>query len=168
MPDFLSSRLLFAMLFFASVAMMGFGFYLQYAEGLEPCPLCMTQRIFIVSVGLVGLFAALHHPAGWGTRLYALLGLALTSAGGFFSARHIHIQNLPPEEVPACGPSLEYIIDTFPLAEALDVLLRGNGNCAEVTWTLLGLSIPEWTLIAFVGFGAALMLNLAKPMRPEA
>ncbi len=138
-------------IFLGVSGLLGFGYYLQYAQGLEPCPLCITQRFFLAVAGVLGLIAWLHAPARIGRRAYAVVGAALALAGGYFSSRQLYLQSLPADQVPACGPSIDYVLDTFPLSEALQILLRGDGNCAEVSWQLLGLSIPAWTLIAFAG-----------------
>lgn len=165
MPTFLSSRLLFLALFLGCSGMMGFGFYLQYADGLEPCPLCMSQRVFIVAVGVCGLLAALHNPARTGIRVYGVLSLMFAVIGGSISTRHIWLQSLPPDQAPACGPSVEYILDAFPLKDAIKIMLSGDGNCAEVTWTFLTLSIPQWTLVAFVGLAAIAIINIVRPIK---
>lgn len=125
--------------------------YMQYQLGLEPCPLCMTQRVAIIAVGLVAGVAFLHNPAGTMRRVYAAIGAILAVLGGAVSSRQLWLQSLPEDQVPACGPSLEYMLETFPLADTLRVMLQGDGNCAEVVWTFMGLSIPAWTLVAFVG-----------------
>ncbi len=163
LPSWFTSRMLFLCVFASSAGMMGFGYWLQYALGLEPCPLCMTQRAFIVAVGLTGLVAALHNPARLGIRVYAAVMVLLCLAGGSFSARHVWLQSLPPDQVPACGPSIDYILDTFPIMEALEILLRGNGNCAIVDWSFMGVSIPGWTLVAFGGLLALSVWTLLQP-----
>lgn len=163
LPSWFTSRMLFLCVFASSAGMMGFGYWLQYALGLEPCPLCMTQRVFIVAVGLAGLVATLHDPARLGTRIYAAVMALLCVAGGAFSARHVWLQSLPPDQAPACGPSIDYILDTFPIMEALEILLRGNGNCAIVDWSFMGVSIPGWTLLAFGGLLALSAWTLLQP-----
>lgn len=125
--------------------------YMQHSMGLEPCPLCMTQRVAIIAVGTVAFLAFLHNPAELGKKIYAALGAILAIAGGSVSSRQLWLQSLPEDQVPACGPSLEYMFDTFPLLDTLKIMLQGDGNCAEVVWTFLGLSIPGWTLVAFIG-----------------
>ncbi len=140
-----------------SVLGMAFAFYLQYVEGLAPCPLCMTQRIFLVAVGVVSAIAVVHNPGTVGLRLYAAGAFIFTVLGGAFAGRHVWLQHLPEDQVPACGPSLEYLIDTLPLRDALSVLLMGDGNCAEVVWQFLGFSIPELTLAAFVAIAIAIL-----------
>ncbi len=147
----LSPRPVFAGLVLITIAAMLFAAgYLQRYLGLEPCPLCMSQRIFIVGVGLFALIAFLHNPAGAGRRVYAALCTLSALGGVAVAARHVWLQYLPPEEVPACGPSLEYIVDTLPFSEALRLILMGDGNCAEVQWSFLGFSIPELTLALFI------------------
>lgn len=141
-------RTVFALIFAACAGLLGFGYYLQFSVGLEPCPLCITQRLFLALTGLVALAAACH---GRATGRYGLLVALSALAGGGVSARHVYIQHLPPDQVPSCGPGLEYMFANFPLADALKLLLKGDGNCAEVTWRMLGLSIPELTLLAFAG-----------------
>ncbi len=128
--------------------------YMQQVLTLTPCALCITQRIFVILVGVIALSAALHNPAVYVGRIYAACGLIATLIGGSFSARHVWLQSLPEDQVPACGPGLSYLLENFPLYQALSVLLRGDGNCAAVEWTFLSLSIPAWTLIAFIGLAA--------------
>lgn len=167
LPARFTSRTIFAALFIACAAMMGFGYYLQYALGLEPCPLCMTQRVFLVAVGLTAALAALHAPGARGVRIYAGLTLLFCITGAGFASRHLWLQSLPASQVPACGPSIDYILDTLPPLEALEVLLRGNGSCAEVVWRFLGLSIPGWTLLAFTAFAALAVWTAWRPHESE-
>jgi len=120
--------------------------------GLDPCPLCMMQRIVIYVLAATFLAAIIHNPAITGQRIYASLIILFGLSGAGFSSRQLWLQSLPPEEVPACGPSLEYMIDVLPWMEVLSVMMRGTGDCAKVAWTFLSLSIPGWTLIAFICF----------------
>lgn len=131
------------------VVAMLFAFYLDGVLGLEPCPLCMTQRVFVVGCGLFALIAFAHGPGLLGRRVYALIAGLFALGGGAVAARHVWLQHLPEELVPACGPGLSYMLETFPLSETLELILMGDGNCAEVVWTFMGLSIPEQTLILF-------------------
>ena len=144
----LSPRLVFFGLAITAVLAMLFArIYLEDILGLAPCPLCMTQRIFVVLWGGIALLAALHNPARWGQKVYASLCALAAVGGGAIAVRHVWLQHLPPEEVPACGPSLEYMLETLPFSETLNLVLMGDGNCAETMWTFLGLTIPEQTLI---------------------
>ncbi len=148
MPNIRLSNLI---IFLGCLGLIVVGLYMDQVMALEPCPLCITQRIFIILTGCIALIASVHNPLHWGRKLYSALGAIAAVAGGYFSSHHLWLQSLPPEDVPACGPGLSYILEAFPLREALELLLRGNGNCAEVSWTFLSLSIPGWTLIAFSG-----------------
>lgn len=146
----LSPRLVFAGLVLLAITSMGFAMlYLERYLNLAACPLCMTQRVFVLGWGVIALVAVIHNPSSWGNRVYATLCGLSAIAGGAVAGRHVWLQYLPPEEVPACGPSLEYMLDTLPFADTLSILLMGDGNCADISWTFLGLSIPEQTLIVF-------------------
>ena len=146
-----STRLIFGAVFLLCAGLMGFAFFLEHVRGLEPCPLCLFQRLFVIAVGAVALVAALHGPGAVVRRVYAWLIAALALGGGAVAARHVWLQYLPADEVPSCGPGLEYMLDAFPLMEVIEEVLGGSGECAEVSWLFLGLSIPEWTLILFIG-----------------
>jgi len=135
--------------FLFCVGLLAAALYFQFSGGLEPCPLCVSQRIMVLAVALVMLAAVLHNPERTGVKVYALLGFVAAVLGGSVSARHVWLQHLPPEEVPACGPGLEYMFQYFPLSETLKAMLNGTGDCAKVDWTLLGLSMPAWVLICF-------------------
>jgi len=150
-------RFTFLLVFLAVVFLLGAAFYLEFARGLEPCPLCISQRLMLLAVGLVSLVAFLHNPATIGRRIYGLL-VSLSAMGGlYFAGRQLWLQSLPADEVPACGPGITYMIDSFPMADVLKTLLTGDGNCAEIKWTWLGLTIPGWSAVGFAGliaFGA--------------
>jgi len=120
---------------------------LQQMLNLHPCPLCVTQRICVIAVGVIALIAAIHNPEKTGIKIYAVFQSIAALTGIAVAGRHIWIQHLPAGQVPACGPGLQYMFANFPFMNALKLLLRGDGNCAIVDWTLLGLSIPEWVFI---------------------
>ena len=158
-----SPRSFFFLGFLVCVALMGAGFYLQYEIGLEPCPLCMVQRVFFVAFGLVCLLAALHGPARGGRRAYAVLALLLAAAGAATAGRQVWLQNMPVDQLPACLPGLEYMLESGqPLLQIIGTVLRGSADCAEVNWTFLSMSVPEWSLLAFAGM---LMLGLFQLLR---
>lgn len=147
----LSPRLSFLSGFLFCVGLMLAAFYFQFVDGLSPCPLCISQRIMVVAVGLVFLVAGIHDPGVRGLRIYALSACVVALAGASVSARHVWIQHLPADEVPACGPGLSYMFQYFPLTDTLKAMLSGTGDCAKVDWSLLGLSMPAWVLLCFVG-----------------
>ena len=147
----LSPRLVFLGL--AALAAVSMIFAVVILSGymeLEACPLCLTQRAFVVGWGVIALLAALHNPDAIGNRVYGALCALMAIGGGAVAARHVWLQHLPEDQVPACGPSLEYMLETLPFTETLSLVLMGDGNCAETMWTFMGLSIPEQTLILFI------------------
>ena len=139
--------------FLVCAGSLGFALFAQFGLGIAPCPLCILQRLALLLLGVVFLAAVIHHPRDWGARVYAgLMGLA-AGIGVAIATRHVWLQHLPPEQAPRCGPGLGYLVETLPLGEALREVLTGSGECAEVDWTLLGLSMPEWSLLLFVSLG---------------
>ena len=147
-----SPRLLFLLAFLACVALMGGALYLEHAVGLEPCPLCIVQRIFLVLIGLVCLAGAIHGPARGGRRIYSVLVFLLALLGGATAARQVWLQTVPLEQLPACLPSLDYMMEALPFQEIVRLVLHGTADCAEVSWKLFTLSLPEWSLLAFVAY----------------
>ncbi len=145
------NRLLNLGIFITCVITIGIVLYMEHVMLLSPCGLCITQRVFVILCGVTCLAAAIHNPGAQGQKLYAFGGASMCVFGSYFAGRQIWLQNLPEDQVPACGPGLTYIYENFPIMETLSFLLKGDGNCAEVGWQFLGiLSIPQLALIAFV------------------
>lgn len=144
-------RKAYAVGFIACAGALAFVYYLQYVRGLEPCPLCIFQRMAMAATGLVFLIALLHGPKGYGRRVYSLLGALFAAAGVAIAARHIWIQALPASQLPACGPPLRYLISVLPPLEVIRKVLQGDGECHTVNWTLFGLSLPFWSMFGFIG-----------------
>ena len=162
----LAQRSLFIYGFVLCVALVATALYFQHVMGLEPCPLCIFQRIFVMVLGAVMLAGAVHDPGGAWRRVYGVATVLVAALGVAVAGRHVWLQNLPEDQVPECGPGLEYILSAFPLTEALELVFRGSGECAEVQWSFLGLTIPGWTLVIFCGialFGLYLTLRPARP-----
>lgn len=158
----ISDRLLYlAGALFVS-GLMATGFYLQYVLRQEPCPLCMVQRMIFVAMLMLFAVAALHGPGRFGKRVYAVLTVLLSLMGVAVAARHIWLQNLPRDQVPACGPGLNYMLETFPMAEVLQELLQGSGECAARGWSFLTLGIPEWSLLCYILLGIWAVLIAVK------
>jgi disulfide bond formation protein DsbB len=154
----ISRRWLYLLGAIVVAGLFGFGLYLQYVLRLEPCPLCMVQRVIFIVIGVLLLLAALHNAKALGAKIYSVL-IALIALGGVgVASRHIWIQHLPKDQVPACGPGLDYMLGHFPMAEVLQELMHGSGECAEKSWTFLTLGIPEWSLIWYVLLGIAAVL----------
>lgn len=142
--------------FLICALLLGYAYYAQFRLGLEPCPLCIFQRVAFIALGGALLLAALHHPGGkLGARVYAGLTVIVAGTGAFIAGRHVWLQSLPPDQVPACGPGLDYMLDVFPLGETLRMVFTGSGECANVDWSFLGLSMPAWVLVWFVALGIA-------------
>ena len=138
----------------AVIGLMAYALYAQYVLRLEACPLCIFQRVALIALGFVFLAAALHAPRGAGARVYSVLGVLVAATGAGISSWHVHIQHLPPDKVPSCGPGLAYMFDAFPWLDALKMVFTGSGECAKVNWTFVGLAMPTWVLIWFVALGA--------------
>ena len=155
-------RLSYLLIFLVCAGLLGFGYYLEYGKGLDPCPLCILQRLFFLVIGLGGLIAALHNPKSLGIRIYSGFLVLLSMMGAAVAGRQVWLQHLPPDQVPECGPGLEYMLEVYPLGETLAKILKGTGDCAEVDWTFLGLSIAEWALISFIVLTAVSVLQLWK------
>ena len=149
--------------FAACAGLLAYAYYAQVVLHLEPCPLCIFQRVGVFAIGLVFLIAAVHDPVGWGRRVYAsLLALSALAAIGV-AIRHLYIQSLPEGSVPACGASLDFMLKVFSLSEVLVKVLTGSGECAKVTWQFLGLAMPAWVLIAALVLGAyGVWINLRR------
>ncbi|MDR2014680.1 MAG: disulfide bond formation protein B [Azoarcus sp.] len=141
-------RLYFVALFILCVGEVCFGvFYLQSVKGVDPCPMCIMQRYALLGVGLAALVGAFHNR---GAIAYGTLITLVALAGGGVAVRQSWLQ-LYPQQAQGCGPGLEYMLESFPLAELLPKLFRGEGDCSVVDWTLFGLSIANWGLITFAG-----------------
>lgn len=148
-----SIRVFFLAGFAICAVMIAFALFSQHFLDLEPCPLCIFQRIAVMALGVVFLLGALHNPeSSFGRRVYGQLVILAALIGAAISARHSWLQHLPPEKVPECGPGLSYWLDTLPITSVLNKVFAGSGECAEVEWTLLGFSMPEWLLLAFLAF----------------
>lgn len=148
---FLASRLAYFVGFFASFGLVALALVIQTQYKLEPCPLCISQRIVFMGLGLLFLIAAIHHPQKpvW-VKLYALLQTLTALGGAGVAIRHWYLQVHKDEMLVDCGVGFDYMFDNFPLRKALTLVFRGTGDCATIDWTFLGLSIPQLALIAFL------------------
>lgn len=144
--------------YFAGLLICGllfaFALYLQYYEYQNPCPLCILQRVAYIAMMVVFLIGAIHGPRRSGAIVYSTLLVIIAVIGAGIATRHVWLQHLPKDRLPECGPGLEYMLNRFPLMQALEKVFRGSGECAEVGWTFLTLSIAEWSLAWFVLLGA--------------
>jgi len=149
--------------FIACVALLSYAYYTQYQLGLEPCPLCIFQRIGIAALGVIFLIGGLHNPRGWGATVYAvLIGIASLATAGV-AMRHLYVQSLPPGTIPACGAPLDVLLQFTPVTEVIRKVLTGSGECSQINWKFLGLAMPGWVLIAVLVLGAfGVWINLRR------
>lgn len=148
-----SIRPLFIIGFLACVGMIAVALYAQHVMLLEPCPICIFQRIAVMVLGVIFLIGLLHNPSGSrGRRVYGQLVVLASLAGIGLAGWHSWLQRNPPDHPPECGAGLSYWLDNLPPSEVLSKVFAGTGECSQVSWSMLGLSIPEWTLLAFVVF----------------
>jgi len=148
-PMSLSPRIVFLLTAFACASLLGYGYYLQFVEGLEPCPMCILQRICYFAIAIVSLAGAVHGPKLRPVYVYASLTVLSAAVGAAIAGRQVWLQHLPPDLVPECGPGLAFMLEVYPLAEVIQKAFIGTGECAEVAWTFLGFSIAEWSLVCF-------------------
>ena len=146
-------RAQFLLGFAICAALIAFALYTQYRDvnPLNPCPLCIFQRIAFAALGVVFLVGGLHAPAGvGGRRAYGLFGLLAAGVGIGIAGRHVWLTHLPADQVPSCGPPLDFMMEANPLADVIRKVLTGSGECAKVDWSFMGLSMPAWSLLCFV------------------
>jgi len=159
----MSRRRVLLLGFLVCVGLVSAALYFQYARHLEPCPLCIFQRLFVIGTGLILLVGTLHNPKPIGYRVYGVLTVLVAGLGAAVAARHVWIEHLPFDQQPGCGYSLSDMLESFPLLKTFKLVLAGSGGCGQVSWTFLGLSMPSWTLVFFLGFvGLGLWLGLSK------
>jgi protein dithiol:quinone oxidoreductase len=170
MTSFIRSfRSRYAAGFVVCAGLMAFALYAQYVMNLDPCPLCIFQRVAVCFMGLFFLIGALHGPAGSGRKVYGTLVVLGGLVGIAVAGRHLWLQSLPASEVPSCGPGLGYLWDTFPLLKMFKLAFTGSGECAKIE-PILGLPMPAWTLLWFVLLSIWAVLPSARrhhnPIRP--
>jgi disulfide bond formation protein DsbB len=135
---------------------------MEHAFAMDPCPLCLMQRIWFFVAGAFAYASLLHNPR---LGIYPLGTMVAGLIGSGFSIRQLYLQSLPADQVPACGPDLAYMFEAFPLGDVLIAMTQGTGDCAEVTWSFLGLSIPGWALLSFVAILVMALLQLRAAAR---
>jgi len=148
--------------FVLCIALLAGAYYFEYVMFLDPCPLCIIQRIATLGIGIGCLLAFLLRFTVWPHRIALLLTTVSAGFGTWIADHHVWLQHLPKDQVPACGPSLDYLVETLPFNELVTTVLRGSGSCADVSWLFLGLSMPEWTRIIFVAFTVVAVAGLIR------
>ncbi|HXF16238.1 MAG TPA: disulfide bond formation protein B [Burkholderiales bacterium] len=157
-------RSIHLVMFLVCAGLIAFALYLQHSVGLEPCPMCILQRYAFIVVGVIALVAALHGPALIGQRVYSGLILLFAATGAGVAIRHVYLEHNPPK-IFDCGADVGFMLESFPLTEALPMIFRGTGDCTKVLWRFLGLSIAEWSLICFVLLIVAALVALTNKKR---
>jgi len=157
-----NTRLLNSLALLAGIGAMSYAYYLQYFQYLEPCPLCIFDRVFLLGILLTLLISLLHNPSRTGQRIYTFIMLLFTSGGLVSAGRHVWLQHLPADQVPACGPGLNYLLDAFPLGQVFEMVFRGSGECAEIHWQFLGFTLPEATLAMFIIYACFACLQIIR------
>lgn len=157
-----SNRGIFTVIAVIGAALIAVALFMQYRMGLEPCNLCMFQRVFVIAAASMAGIAAVHglwsdYGNRWIAKAYALSVILFSGIGALIAGRQLWLQSLPADKVPACGPDLSYMMDVYPFMEMVREVLQGSGSCAKTQWVFLGLSIPGWTMVCFV---AAILLSL--------
>ena len=137
----------------ACAGLISYALFCQYGLHLQPCPLCVLQRISVISAGVLFLVAALHDPADRGAKVYGVLIDLATLGGIVVAARHMWIIAQPPGTVAECGASLEYMMDVLPMQDVLSKIFKGSGECAKIDWHFLGLNMPTWVLMSLAVVG---------------
>ncbi len=159
----LYSRKLSLFAFLLCLSLLGFAMYLQYSLGLQPCPLCVVQRFCIAVLGLMFMVGSLYIPRNRVSRwIFSLFIVIIATLGILTSLRHLWLEHQPAGSVPSCSASLDYMLQNFPMSQTLIQLFNGSGDCAQVSWQFLSLSIPAWTLISFVIFFLLGLLRLTR------
>ncbi len=158
----LPQRVFYALGFLLCSGLLAYAYYLQFKDHLEPCPLCIFQRLFYAGTGLIFLIALFHNPKKVGRVLYGLLAAMLAAGGASVAARQVWLQHLPADQIPECGPGLDYMLQAFPLNKTLKMVLHGSGECARVDWRFLGFSIAEWSLLIFVVLALLSLLSMRR------
>lgn len=153
----ISLRIVYFAVAAACAALLAYALYKQHVDFLEPCPLCVIQRVAFMWIGAFSLLAALHFPKRTGQLIYSYGVVAGAAFGAAVSSRHLWLQSLPADKVPDCGPGLNYMLENFPFFEVMRTVFTGSGSCAEVHWRFLGLTMPGWTLVWFAGIALVIL-----------
>lgn len=144
--------LLFLLGLLVSTAILGTAFYLEHGIGLAPCALCLIQRACMAAFAVSCLAAVVHRPKAFGRRIYGAVALAFSSFGAFSAGRQVWLQNLPREGSSDCLMPLERMLDEMTFPTMVRAIFDGSADCLQVNWSLYGMSVAEWSLLAFAGF----------------
>ncbi len=142
-------RRTFLLFLVASVGMIVVALSMEYFLGLKPCILCYMQRGSVISIGIFAALGLIINPKKVLVYKIILSTIFLSIlSGALLSIRQLHLQSLPADLVPSCAPDIDFLFSTLPFLEIVILAFTGDGNCAEILWTFLGISIPGWVLIS--------------------
>lgn len=153
MQTFLKGKTGYLLGFATCFGLVALALVIQTQYKLEPCPLCITQRICFMALGVTFFIGAFAKPATLYAKLATLAQVIAALTGAGWAIRHWWIQAHKADMVVDCGVGLDYMFQNFPLKKAFTLLFRGTGDCATIDWTFLGLSLPQLALISFVALG---------------
>ena len=161
------TRWIYAAIALGCGTLLAMGYYLQFAQHIEPCPMCIFQRLCYFAVVAVAIVGALHDPKrAWQLLYCGLIALAALIGAGI-AGRQTWLQLLPADQVPECGPGLNFMLEMYPIAEVIKKALKGTGDCAKVDWTFLSFSIAEWSLLCFSVILVLMVLQLRASLRRD-
>jgi disulfide bond formation protein DsbB len=159
------TRSLFFLAFLACASIVTAAVCLEQVVGSAPCPLCLVQRMLFLACATVCLVAVLHRPSRSGWRVYSGVLLVAALLGAAIAGRQVWLQASPPENLGACLDNLRYLLETQPYVKVLGLVFAGSAGCSEITWSLFGISMPEWSLLAFAAMSLFALYYLLIELR---
>jgi disulfide bond formation protein DsbB len=157
--DALGARMLYLAVAAASIGLIAAALFMQHVVGLNPCPLCILQRVAYLLVALAAGLAAWRAPRS-SARGFGVAALVMALVGAGIAAWHVRLKNSP--EMLSCGPGLGAMLENFPLTQVLPRILRGSGDCADPGAVLMGVSLAGWSLAGFLVLALVLIAAIAR------
>ncbi len=163
--NLLTPRLAYFWAFITTLLLFSFALYLQFVDGIAPCPLCILQRLDLGIIALLFFFGAILPLKKWGNVLFGGLSFLLSIGGILLAGRQIWIQHLPPNQTADCGVSLQYMLQVLPLDEVLKKIFAGSAECSLVDWSFFNFSMAQWSLLWFVIFAIFALWQMFRSYR---
>ena len=162
-----NNRTIFFIITFFCAISLAYAYYAQYYQNLEPCPLCIAQRLIIAVILLLSLLYGIHNPKTVLSKVYSLVLISFAAFGIKTAAHHQWLMNLPPEQQPlSCGMPLDVLFRRVPLDSFLHTVLQGDAECGKVTWIIFGIT-PPIAVILLCGFVILLSLVILLRKKPQ-
>lgn len=140
--------------FVVCFGLVALALFIQTKYTLDPCPLCITQRMFFMGLGVLFLIHAFLPKVSFLQKTFTLFEVLTALGGAGWALRHWYLQANKESMIVDCGVGFDYMFENFPLEKMFTLIFKGTGDCAAIDWTFLGLTLPQLALIAFVGFVA--------------